>query len=727
MSKFKKGITTSLKVIGITILILSTLLETGIRAAEFNIPAPAIINFNTATLNMPGTITVASSGTLQASVGTITVSNNGNWANSGTFTQGNSTVEFAGTSHSITGSATFYNLKCTVAGGQLTFEANKTQAVTSTLTLTGASGNLLSLRSSTDGAQWRIDPQGTWSVNFVDVKDSNNLSSTSISVVSWTDSGNNTNWSTAGGGGGGGGDSGGGVGGGDTLTVSSTSPSSGATGVSVSATVSATFSMLINGSTINTNTFKVSGGGSQVSGVVTTSGATARFTPSSNLAYNITYTATITTGAQAANAAGTSLSSDSSWSFTTVSGGVSTPTPMPTPTPTAKVTPSPTVVPTPTVSPTPTPTPTPSPAGGLNLSKYTAYLSGDTIVATVIDADRNTGSNSADTLTTAMKVTGSNYSIGADLLLDLKEDGVNSGTFLATIKTGTTTTGGASSSIRANSGIIKAIQDGEAVVIYTDTTPAASTLTKTLALSSFDATLAFDADAYALDSYAGMTLADAERNANHTEAESLLNDVFIETSSFNITRARMIETGADTGTFVGSIQVAASGGTLEFERIQAAAGDTLIITYLDEINTTGSLRIATDTASVVTTVTPTPIPTVVPTLSPLPTPTASPTPSVCEAESITVSPRKLTLKRKQSKEVSVMLTGENDCPVEGETVTATVNKDDKKRISVTSSAVTDAAGVATFTITGKKKTDDNAKITFKAGSLKKTITVKVRK
>ena len=73
------------------------------------------------------------------------------------------------------------------------------------------------------------------------------------------------------------------------------------------------------------------------------------------------------------------------------------------------------------------------------------------------------------------------------------------------------------------------------------------------------------------------------------------------------------------------------------------------------------------------------------------------------------------------------MTGENDCPVEGETVTATVNKDDKKRISVTSSAVTDADGVATFTITGKKKTDDNAKITFKAGSLKKRITVKVKK
>jgi len=720
MSKFKKNITIPLRAIVIAVLTQFSLQNMQVQAVEFNIPSSATVNLNTATLNSPGTVTVASSGTLQASTGTITVSNNGNWANSGTFTQGNSTVEFAGTSHSITGSATFYNLKCTVAGGQLTFEANKTQAVSSTLTLTGASGNLLRLRSSTDGTQWSVNPQGTWSVNFVDVKDSNNLSSTTISVVNWTDSGNNTRWSTAGGDGGGGGDSGGVGGGGVTLTVSSTSPSSGATGVAVNTTISSTFSDNMNGSTLTTNTFKVSGGGSTVSGSVSTSSNKATFTPSSNLAYNTKYTVTITTGAQAANAAGTSLSSDHSWSFTTVSAGVSTPTP----TAVATVTPTQTTTatPTPTAIPSPSPTATPSVAVELSLSKYTAYLSGDTIVATVIDADRNTGATSEDTLTTAIKVENTS-DLTKNLFLDLIENGLNSGTFLATIKTGTTTTGGASSSIRTNSGTIKATQGGTATVIYTDTTPTASTLTKTLALSSFDALLFFNNDAYPLNSYAGMTLADAERNVNHTEAESLLNDVFIETSSFNITRARMIETGADTGTFVGSIHVAAGGGTLEFERIQAAAGDTLLIRYIDEINTTGSLRAVTDTASVATAVTPTPIPTVVPTLSPSP----SPTPSVCEAESITVSPRKLTLKKKQSKEVSVTLTGENDCPVEGETVTATVRKGDKKRVSVTSSAVTDADGVATFTITGKKTTDDNAKVTFKAGSLKKTITVKVRK
>lgn len=43
--------------------------------------------------------------------------------------------------------------------------------------------------------------------------------------------------------------------------------------------------------------------------------------------------------------------------------------------------------------------------GSLSLSKETAYLSRDTVVATVVDIDRNDNMNSADTLTTAIRVT----------------------------------------------------------------------------------------------------------------------------------------------------------------------------------------------------------------------------------------------------------------------------------------------------------------------------------
>jgi len=281
-----------------------------------------------------------------------------------------------------------------------------------------------------------------------------------------------------------------------------------------------------------------------------------------------------------------------------------------------------------------------------------------------------------------------------------------------------------SSSTRANSGIIKAIQGGTATVVYTDTTPNASTITKTLFFSSFDATLVFNANTYSLDSYAGITLADAERNANHMEAETLSTDVFIETSSLNITRLKMIETGADTGTFIGSIQVA-DEDTLEFDRIQATVGDTLKITYVDEINTTGSARVVTDTASVVEAAVPTP------TLSPLPspavTPSITPTPVACEAEKMELSPKELELKIKKSSSVRVILTGEDNCLVEGEVVHATISKAGRKRIKISSiEEDTNSRGEATFKIKALNKAGV-ARVKFKAGKLTKTLKVKVKR
>lgn len=91
----------------------------------------------------------------------------------------------------------------------------------------------------------------------------------------------------------------------------------------------------------------------------------------------------------------------------------------------------------------------------------------------------------------------------------------------------------------------------------------------------------------------------------------------------------MVETGVDTGTFLGSIKVASSGGTTEFSQIQAAEGNTLTISYIDEVNTTSSSISVTDAALVGAAVTPTPSPTPSPTPTPGVTPvvTPSPTPS----------------------------------------------------------------------------------------------------
>ena len=102
-------------------------------------------------------------------------------------------------------------------------------------------------------------------------------------------------------------------------TVTSTAPANGATDVSLGTTIQAIFSDDMNASTINSSTFLVSGG---VTGTVTYNSAnrTATFTPSLNngLIKNTTYTATLTTGIT--NLAGTALSTNFSWSFTTSNG-----------------------------------------------------------------------------------------------------------------------------------------------------------------------------------------------------------------------------------------------------------------------------------------------------------------------------------------------------------------------------------------------------------------------
>lgn len=98
-------------------------------------------------------------------------------------------------------------------------------------------------------------------------------------------------------------------------TVTATSPSNGATGVAVDATISATFSEAVDSSTLNTSTFTLRGG---VTGTVSYNSDTntATFKPASNLNYATTYTATITTGVK--DIGGNSISSNYTWSFTTI-------------------------------------------------------------------------------------------------------------------------------------------------------------------------------------------------------------------------------------------------------------------------------------------------------------------------------------------------------------------------------------------------------------------------
>ncbi len=102
-------------------------------------------------------------------------------------------------------------------------------------------------------------------------------------------------------------------------TVVSTVPADGVGGVCQNTIMVADFSEAMNPTTITTATFTLtSPGPASVAGQVSYNvpSYVATFTPSSNLALNTTYTATITTGAQ--DLLANPLASDFAWTFTTV-------------------------------------------------------------------------------------------------------------------------------------------------------------------------------------------------------------------------------------------------------------------------------------------------------------------------------------------------------------------------------------------------------------------------
>jgi len=100
-------------------------------------------------------------------------------------------------------------------------------------------------------------------------------------------------------------------------TVILTDPLNNATNVALNKLVSATFSVPMDQTTINSNTFTVKIGANTVAGSISYSGSTATFTPMGGLQSGNTYTATITTGAK--NLDGTPLANNYVWTFSTVS------------------------------------------------------------------------------------------------------------------------------------------------------------------------------------------------------------------------------------------------------------------------------------------------------------------------------------------------------------------------------------------------------------------------
>jgi hypothetical protein len=169
----------------------------GLAASSLTVAGATLNAGAYTTFTVAGTFT-ETSGTLTAPTGTMSVS--GNFARTaGTFTANGGTVSLDGTGQTISGSTSFFKLrKVVVAADTLTFAAGTTQTVTAatgSLTLQGAAGALLSLRSSTPGTQWLINATSPRTLGFLDVEDAKNTNATVMAAGSTSvNSGNNTSW-----------------------------------------------------------------------------------------------------------------------------------------------------------------------------------------------------------------------------------------------------------------------------------------------------------------------------------------------------------------------------------------------------------------------------------------------------------------------------------------------------------------------------------------------------
>ena len=189
----------------------------GAWADELNVGAGASVDLGTASIDLgcadltvTGTfssgsvgfaaardVTIEPTGVLNGNSATLEVA--GNWANGGVFTCGASTVSFVDgcglTTATITGDTTFCGLEMATGIGKVyAFEAGSTQTITDSLTLAGASGNLLTIRSTIDGLEAFTNLLGSQSIDFVDVKDNHAVGSPLALPANSVDSGNTQGW-----------------------------------------------------------------------------------------------------------------------------------------------------------------------------------------------------------------------------------------------------------------------------------------------------------------------------------------------------------------------------------------------------------------------------------------------------------------------------------------------------------------------------------------------------
>jgi len=130
----------------------------------------------------------------------LAISCAGNWTNSATatYTHNNNSVTLDGTNQTLTGPTTFYDLtKIVTSAATLTFDNTAIQTITHNLTLQGASGQLLSLRSDAAAAyNLTLQAGGTQSLSYLDVQYSDASGGVELAAgPTSVDSLYNLNWS----------------------------------------------------------------------------------------------------------------------------------------------------------------------------------------------------------------------------------------------------------------------------------------------------------------------------------------------------------------------------------------------------------------------------------------------------------------------------------------------------------------------------------------------------
>ena len=149
-----------------------------------------------AALDVNNDLTIAASNTLDVSTTDYTITVGQNFANSGTFTDQEGTITFDDASKTtvISGTNTFYTLNSTTANKTIQFPSGVTTTIDNNLNIVGTTNpNEIDLHSDSTPSAWNLCLNGTYTIDYANVKDSI-ASCNAIVPTNSTDASNNTGW-----------------------------------------------------------------------------------------------------------------------------------------------------------------------------------------------------------------------------------------------------------------------------------------------------------------------------------------------------------------------------------------------------------------------------------------------------------------------------------------------------------------------------------------------------